>query len=120
MNRRQFLLTSATLCLAKQVERSLAAPAGNSLDEILEAVRKKYDLPAMAGAVVFREEIVSGASGVRKYGDETPVTHDDQFHLGSCTKSMTATLAGMMVEEGKLKWESTLAELLPDLAERMR
>jgi CubicO group peptidase (beta-lactamase class C family) len=57
---------------------------------------------------------------VRKRGDATPVKHDDQFHLGSCTKSITALLAGMMVQEGKLRWESTLAEVLPDQVKTMQ
>ena len=42
------------------------------------------------------------AVGVRKRGDETPVTLADKYHLGSCTKSFTATLAATLVEEGKL------------------
>jgi CubicO group peptidase (beta-lactamase class C family) len=37
---------------------------------------------------------------------------DDRFHLGSNTKSMTATLAGMLVEEGRLGWGSTVGEVL--------
>ena len=41
-----------------------------------------------------------------------PVSLDDRFHLGSNTKSMTATLAGMLVEEGRLGWGSTVGEVL--------
>jgi CubicO group peptidase (beta-lactamase class C family) len=37
---------------------------------------------------------------------------DDRFHLGSNTKSMTATLAGILVEEGRLGWGSTVGEVL--------
>jgi CubicO group peptidase (beta-lactamase class C family) len=120
MRRREFLLTSAAFVLARHVERCEAAPAEEGLAEILEAARAKYELPALAASVVVRDEIVSAAIGVRKVGDPTPVTRDDQFHLGSCTKSMTATLCGMFVEAGKLRWETTLAAAFPDLAESMR
>ncbi len=48
-----------------------------------------------------------------------PVTVNDRFHLGSDTKAMTALLAPMLVEEGKLKWSSTLPDVFPKLAERM-
>ena len=59
--------------------------------------------PALAAAVVRDGKIVAlGASGVRKAGDKTAVTVNDKFHLGSCTKSMMAVLAALMVEAGHL------------------
>jgi len=61
-----------------------------------------------------------GASGLRKAGaGEAPVTLHDKWHHGSLTKSMTATLAAMFVEERRLRWDSTLAEVFPDLAPGM-
>ncbi len=45
-------------------------------------------------------------------GRNIKVTLDDRFHIGSDTKAMTATLAGMLVEEGKLRWDSTIGEVL--------
>ncbi len=47
------------------------------------------------------------------------MTINDEFHLGSDTKAMTATLLALLVDEGKLSWKSTLAELFPDLAKTM-
>ena len=32
------------------------------------------------------------------------IVANDVFHIGSCTKSMTATLTARMIEEGKLNW----------------
>jgi CubicO group peptidase (beta-lactamase class C family) len=95
------------------------APPGDTA-AVLETIRKKHDLPALAVAVVKDGKICDRAAvGVRKYGDPTPVTIDDQFHIGSCTKSMTATLTAMFIEEGKLRWNSTIAEVLPDLKDKM-
>jgi CubicO group peptidase (beta-lactamase class C family) len=56
---------------------------------------------------------------VRKQGDPTPVTTNDVFHIGYCTKSMTATLAAMLIEEGKLRWDTTIGEVFPDLKGKM-
>jgi CubicO group peptidase (beta-lactamase class C family) len=87
---------------------------------LLGKIRKARDLPALAAAVVHEGRTAAmGAVGVRKHGDKTPVTLADQFHLGSCTKSMTATLAGIFVEQQKLAWDSTLAKTLPGLASKM-
>jgi CubicO group peptidase (beta-lactamase class C family) len=60
------------------------------------------------------------AVGFRKWGDPTKVTVDDRFHLGSCGKAMTATVVAMLVEDGRLKWETTLATVFPELVSRMR
>ena len=70
-------------------------------------------LPALA-AIVFDDQkvIASGAIGVRKFGDPTLVTIEDSFHLGSCTKAMTATLAARIVERGEISWATTVKEAL--------
>jgi CubicO group peptidase (beta-lactamase class C family) len=83
------------------------------LNDELEAVRVKQGLPALAAAVVKSGAIVaSGATGVRAHGSTVAVTIDDRFHIGSDTKAMTAALAGMAVDEGKLRWTSTIGDVL--------
>jgi CubicO group peptidase (beta-lactamase class C family) len=52
-------------------------------------------------------------------GTTIAVTHNDRFHIGSDTKAMTSLLAAMMVESGKLQWDSTLAQVFPELAAGM-
>src|SRR5260370_28874894 len=69
----------------------------------------------MVAAVLRGERIIAqGAAGGRKRGTAERITLDNQFHLGSCTKAMTATLVAMLVDEGKLNWTTTLAELFAD------
>ena len=50
---------------------------------------------------------------------EFAVTADDQFHIGSDTKAMTATLVALFVEKGDLGWDDTLGKAFPELAEKM-
>lgn len=96
------------------------AGAQTSLDAELQSYLAKYELPAMAAAVVRNGKVVArGAVGTRKVGTAIPVTIDDRFHLGSDTKAMTALLAAMYVEEGKLRWNSTFGEVFPELADKM-
>src|SRR5205814_9073818 len=97
-----------------------ARSAPDSLDATLAPFLTRYDLPALAAAVVKDGEIIAaGAVGTRKAGAKIPVTLNDRFHLGSNTKAMTALLAGMLVDEGKLRWDSTVADLFPELVEKM-
>ncbi len=95
-------------------------PAQTSLDTTLTPYLSRYDLPALAAAVVKNGEILAaGAVGTRRAGMNIPVTINDRFHLGSDTKAMTALLAARLVEEGKLHWDSTTAGVFPELAETM-
>ncbi len=105
----------------------LAAPgfsAGGSqvvdLAPDLTSVREKYDFPALAAAVIVDGKLhAMGVVGVRKYGTDVKAEPNDPFHLGSCTKAMTGTLIGLLVQQGKLKWETPLAEYFPELKDKL-
>jgi CubicO group peptidase (beta-lactamase class C family) len=86
----------------------------------LKPIRQKFNVSAMAVAVVTSDGIIYvGAVGVRKRGTEIPVTLDDLWHLGSDGKAMTSTLIARLVERGQLKWDLTLAEVFSGLAPQM-
>jgi len=107
-------------CSRANSQSKLDPQSPGDLNSVLQPILKKYDLPALAGAIVTSDGVVaSGAVGVRKYGSNVPVTINDQFHLGSDTKAMTATILAMEVEKGKLDWTTTLATALPQLATTM-
>lgn len=96
------------------------AVGDEAVTQLLKPIRQKFNVPAMAVAVVTSDGIkFIGAVGVRKRGTEIPVALDDLWHLGSDGKAMTSTLIARLVERGQLKWDSTLAEIFPDLAPQM-
>ena len=75
-----------------------------ALNSMLAPYLAQYELPALAAAVVKDGKVIAaGAVGTRRVGYAMPVTVADRFHLGSATKAMTALLAAMFVEEGKLR-----------------
>lgn len=119
------LALAATLCAQAPSEPAprepaasapaLAAPAGppRELATLLEPLRVQADLPGLAGAILQHDQLVAlGATGLRKSGEKEPLRAGDTMHLGSCTKAMTATLCGLLVDEGKLEWDRTLGEML--------
>jgi CubicO group peptidase (beta-lactamase class C family) len=86
----------------------------------LTPVREKYDFPALAAAVIVDGQLHAlGVVGVRKYGSDVKAEPNDPFHLGSCTKAMTGTLVGLLVHQGKLKWETPLVEYFPQWKDKM-
>lgn len=97
---------------------TLGAPAPPV--QILDPIRVKNHVPALAAAVVRCGQIVaSGAVGFRKEGSPEKVTVKDKWHIGSCTKSMTAALAAMMVDEGEWRWDMKVTEMFPELADKI-
>src|SRR5262245_19285762 len=112
---RLLILLALPLC---QSSKTSAEP--RRVDELTRPIVEKHDVPGMVAALIEGDRVTAiGAAGVRKRGGKKKITVDDEFHIGSDTKAMTATLIGMLVEEGKLKWTSTLAEVFPELAEAM-
>jgi CubicO group peptidase (beta-lactamase class C family) len=93
-----------------------AATGPRDVTELLAGIQKRYDVPGLVALALKGDEIIAkGATGVRKRGAEEKVTFDDQFHIGSCTKAMAATLAAILVEEQKLKWNTRLFDVFPEL-----
>lgn len=96
------------------------ARADDSKQTILNGIREKHSVPGLAAAVYREGELVfSGVSGFRESGNPALVERDDLWHIGSCTKSMTATLAGILVDEGRIKWDARVADVLPEFRGKM-
>lgn len=110
---RMYSLSSvAWVCVASAY--AWAQPADVSQD--LAPLLKEHKVPALAVLVLRGDAVVaSGIAGVRAEGRNEPATLEDLWHLGSCTKSMTATMLATFVESGKLSWSSTIGEMLPDV-----
>ncbi len=91
------------------------------LSPLLDRAHKKHGLPAVAAVVIEHDHIVArGVAGVRNAGESTRAELTDRWHLGSCTKPMTATMIAALVERGELSWDTTIAQALPGLAGVMR
>ncbi|MEM7261530.1 MAG: serine hydrolase domain-containing protein, partial [Planctomycetota bacterium] len=98
---------------AKGGEKTAAPPA--DISGLIGPILARHDLPGMAAVVVTRKGITArGVTGVRQREFPERLTLDDRFHLGSCLKAMTSSLTAIFVKEGKLRWDSTLAELFPE------
>ncbi len=110
-----FFLISSLPALAQE---SPAQPAfeWNTLNELAEHVAKEAGLPGVALSWARHgEEPHIGVAGVRAEGGDEAVQPSDLFHIGSLTKSITATALGALVEQGMLSWSDRLRDLLPDM-----
>ncbi len=66
-------------------------------------------------AIVQGDEVVYAKGFGVRGGDFTdPVTPDTQMMIGSTTKTMTTMLMGILVDEGKMRWDQPVVEILPN------
>ncbi len=90
------------------------------LQTALQEDRSNRGIPGIAAAVMMPGRTpwvgTSGISHVDGSGDETrPIRPDTRFNIASLTKTFTASLILQLAEEGHLRLEDTVADLLPEL-----
>lgn len=90
-------------------------PNWTSVSDLVRSIRSDTKSPALIlGVAKANEPADVAVDGVRILGSDAPARLDDLWHIGSITKSMTATLIGRLIEKKRLGWDTTLATLLPD------
>jgi CubicO group peptidase (beta-lactamase class C family) len=70
----------------------------------------------MAALVIQNGEIVANETvGTTKIGGRISARTDSKWHLAACTRPMTVALLAMLVEEGKLSWDTLVSDILPEV-----
>ena len=89
---------------------------GADFAALLDSIRVKERLPALAAAVIVGGKIhATAAVGTRETNTNNWVSVDDRFLIASCAKAITATLSAVLVEKGDVDWHTTLKEAYPGL-----
>jgi CubicO group peptidase (beta-lactamase class C family) len=114
------LLAGAIVSARHATAQTAASDTGAPLAETLQPYLARFGLPAVGAVVLHDGKVVaSGAIGTRRVGTDIAVTINDRFHIGSDTKAMTVLLAAQFIQEGKLRWDTRLEEVYPELATKM-
>jgi CubicO group peptidase (beta-lactamase class C family) len=112
-------LVSVAMAPGAAPQDAVAITQWKDLDDLAGQLLASSDAPAIAIAIVRKGSIVDRAVvGERWIDSGQPVERDDRFHIGSITKSMTATMIGALVEKELLDWSFTVADLLGDMEMR--
>jgi len=84
-------------------------------DEWVTATMANWHVPGVAvGAIKDGQVVLARGYGVRDVEQKLPVTSQTVMAIGSNSKSFTVVLMGMLVDEKKLAWDSTVRSYLPD------
>jgi CubicO group peptidase (beta-lactamase class C family) len=104
-----WVLGHAGLAFAQAPDPRLA-----DLDTYVEQVRSDWQFPGLAVAVVEGDRVlyVKGF-GVRQKGRAEKVDADTLFEIGSTSKAFTTAALGLLVDEGKLRWDDPVVDHVP-------
>jgi CubicO group peptidase (beta-lactamase class C family) len=100
-------------------ERRLEQAEG--LQQFVHAERLAQQLPGLAAVVVRSDDTPRiYVSGERRIGKGDLITAADRMHLGSLTKSITATLVGALAEKGLMTLDTTIGQAFPELSSKIQ
>jgi CubicO group peptidase (beta-lactamase class C family) len=84
------------------------------LDSYIEHAMRAWGVPGLAIAIVKDDSVVLAKGyGVRELGKPEPVDAHTLFAIGSNTKAFTAAAIGILVDEGKMRWDDPVTAYLP-------
>ncbi|MCW2765567.1 MAG: beta-lactamase [Nocardioides sp.] len=92
---------------------------GTGLKELRDLVRTRsaeLDVPGAAVGVAWQGRDYHLTAGVTSVDAPAPVTPDTLFMIGSTTKTVTATAILALVDRGTLDLDTSVVDLLPELA----
>ncbi|GJH36199.1 serine hydrolase [Paraburkholderia hospita] len=85
-------------------------------DDHVALLLQQWNAPAIGVAVVVDEvPVLTRGYGFRDYDKRLPFDASTRFPIASNTKLFVALAAGMLVEEGKLTFDTPLCDHLPEL-----
>jgi len=115
------LLAFGSALVAPAVQPGPGVAGDGRLGALLDSIRSDQGAPALAALLLAGDSVIEVAAvGYRADGHDELVTDADLWHLGSNTKAMTATLAGILVERGDIEWTTTIQDVFPELADSIR
>jgi CubicO group peptidase (beta-lactamase class C family)/L-amino acid N-acyltransferase YncA len=95
--------------------RQSNSSAGASLTGLISDLRKENKLVGLGAMVMVDGQVVASAvGGERQKGSGVAIELGDRWHLGSVTKSITATMIARLVESGQMNWTDTIGERFSD------
>jgi CubicO group peptidase (beta-lactamase class C family) len=116
MQSRGAMRAAIALLLAGAIAQDVPAqsPSMVELDAYITRAVRDWRVPGLAIAVVKDDSVVFAKGyGVRELGKPGAVDAGTRFAIGSTTKAMTVVALGMLVDEGKVRWDEPVITYLP-------
>ncbi|MBC7364657.1 MAG: serine hydrolase [Candidatus Aminicenantes bacterium] len=115
-----FILTFVSLFLLSGLVQSQPKAAAKpdlppDLDTLVARVMKTFEVPGLSLAIVKDGQVLLAKGyGVKKLGEPAAVDAQTLFGIASNSKVFTAVALGILVDEGKLRWNGRVIDYLPE------
>lgn len=87
----------------------------SEIDSLSELTLKTFDVPGIAVAVVKDGKVIHAKGyGVRSLNTKQKVDENTLFGIASNSKAFTVAALGILVEEGKIKWDDKVIDYIPE------
>jgi CubicO group peptidase (beta-lactamase class C family) len=108
---KKFFFILATTILSANI--SLAQMQSVSIDSLVNKVLKTFDVPGIAVGIIKDGKLIHAKGyGVRSLKNNLPVNENTLFGIASNSKAFTSAALGMLVDEGKLKWDDKVTDYI--------
>ena len=111
----QKFLTIALLffCSTAIYSQSLTA---NEIDQLVERSMKAFDVPGIAVGIIKDGKVIHAKGyGLRSLNTQQKTDENTLFGIASNSKAFTCTALGILVDEGKLKWDDKVETIFLSL-----
>lgn len=112
MKKNRILSLFALVLLSFSAQAQLSS---RQIDSLVKKTLTTFDVPGIAVAIVKDGKVIhSQGYGVRSLNTKEPVTDQTFYGIASNSKAFTCAGLAMLVDEGKLRWDDKVVDLIPD------
>ena len=110
-----FTTVFAFLTFAFMQNVNAQAITSKQIDSLTNLVLKTFNVPGIAVGVVKDGKLIHAKGyGVANINTGKKVDENTLFGVASNSKAMTAAALGMLVDEGKIKWDDRVTDYIPE------
>jgi len=94
------------------IENNAAFRLNEKLAQLVTEQKEKAEVIGLGAMIMQKGKVIaSGVSGLREKGSGVLLSVNDKWHIGSITKSFTATMLARLVEKGSLNWDTKIKDV---------
>lgn len=110
------LVLTSSIVVAQQKDQDVVEARLKGFDSYMEQVMKDWNAPGIGVGIVMGDKLVFAKGyGFRDYGKKLPYTPTTTQPIASNTKLFTAVAVGLLVDEGKLRWDEPIKQFVPTI-----
>jgi len=115
MKKSTFLLFLFLLVNQLRAQNTVTPLSDAYMDSLVHASMRTFDIPGIAvGIIKDGKVILAKGYGVRSLKSGKAMDENTLFGIASNSKAFTTTALGILIDEGKLKWDDKVREYIPE------